>query len=283
MDMLGDTCQALDAYLSLCTHGANKATSYLIVFGALQVLYVQQDAAYWLCRSLGYARDVAAFGGPDKWIHSPGYERLSEVRNLRNSSIGHPVNREKGLAKDRGSYFIVQMSLGARGFQMMARGETGSTRWISVPVLELVIAQTTSLASVFRSTLREVDDADRAHRETFRGECLEAMFLALSHPLEKMHQAVSEHSFRPVGIYGVESVQRTMAEFRRALEQRNEPFGDDLEYRFGRLNGALSRLTDFYQGRADDVELADILATFVTDRIDELRTWAREVDDEYAG
>jgi hypothetical protein len=34
------------------------------------------------------------------------------------------------------------------------------------------------------------------------------------------------------------------------------------------------RLTDFYNRREDDPALADILATFVVDRINELREWA---------
>ncbi len=36
------------------------------------------------------------------------------------------------------------------------------------------------------------------------------------------------------------------------------------------------------KGRTDDRELAHILATFVGDRIDELRGWALELDEKYA-
>jgi hypothetical protein len=39
---------------------------------------------------------------------------------LRNSSIGHPVWRNKGPESERGSYFIIQMSLSTSGFQLAA-------------------------------------------------------------------------------------------------------------------------------------------------------------------
>jgi len=281
MDMLGDTCQALHAYLGNCERGADTPTSYLIVFGALQVLYVQQDAAFWLCAALGYPQAVTSFPGPEKWVHSTGNEELSRVRNLRASSVGHPVRRDKGPREDRGSYFIVQHSLRATGFQMMAHDEAGDTRWISVPVLEFVKTQATALGTTLRATLREVDLADRAHREKFAGQPMEGIFRGLSHPIEKMHQAVSEPSFRPVGMFGVDAVRRAMAQFRQGLEQRHEPFGDDLEFQFGHLEAGLTRLTDFFEGRTDDAELADILATYVADRVAELRSWAEEMDREY--
>ena len=58
MDMIGDTSQAVRAYAQLCTADVDKGTAYLVVFGALQVLYVQQDAVFWLCKSLGFPRAI---------------------------------------------------------------------------------------------------------------------------------------------------------------------------------------------------------------------------------
>jgi hypothetical protein len=88
MDMIDDTSQALRAYAELCNSDVDKGTAYLVVFGALQVLYVQQDAVFWLCKSLGFPQAIASRPSPDKWIHAHGNEQLSEVRNLRHSSVG---------------------------------------------------------------------------------------------------------------------------------------------------------------------------------------------------
>jgi hypothetical protein len=282
MDMIGDTCQALRAYAEICTgDAADTGNAYLVVFGALQVLYVQQDAVFWLCKSLGYPTAIASKPTPDKWIHAPGNEPLSEVRNLRHSAVGHPVNRDKGLAADRGSYFIVQMSLSTRGFTMNFADDAGQRRWIDVPVFELVRTQISQLEAVLQSTLEEIAMAEQQHRDKFKGQPLEAIFAGLSHPVEKLHEAVRDQTFRSVGMYGVNAVRRAMDMFRAKLGERNEPFGADLDYRYEQLATALPRLTEYYEGRADDRELAGMLAVFVADRIDELRAWAQSKDADY--
>lgn len=281
MDMITDTAQALRAYMSLAADDSDHGSSYLVVFGALQVLYVQQDAAFWLCEALGFPRSVARLAGPEKWIHGPGNDCLSKVRSLRNSSIGHPVWRNRGPESERGSYFISQMSLGASGFELTAWNPSGDRTSTTVNIPDLVCAQIQELGAVLKRALDEISEAERAHRGRFRGRQLELTFGGLSHPLEKMHQAVREETFRAVGMYGVEAVRKSMSVFRESLAERGEPFREDLELIYGQLSGALSRLADFYNRRNDDRELADILATFVGDRINELREWASSLDDDY--
>lgn len=281
MDMIQDTSQALRAYFTVAASELEHGTAYLVVFGALQVLYVQQDAVFWLCQALGFPRNVARLAGPEKWIHGPGNGRLSEVRSLRNSSVGHPVWRKRGPESERGSYFISQMSLSASGFQLAASNAAGDRTQTTVNVPDLVLAQVQELEAVMTRALDEIRETERAHRDRFRGQPLEQTVGGLSHPLEKMHQAVREPTFRPVGMYGVDAVRKAMSVFAERLAERGEPFGEDLALIYGQLGGALSRLTDFYNQRDDDRELADILATFVGDRIDELREWARSLDEDY--
>jgi hypothetical protein len=282
MDMLGDTSQALRSYLHATSENADNGRSYLLVFGALQALYVQQDATFWLCKALGFPSQVSNFTGPEKWIHADGNKELSKVRNLRNSSVGHPVNRTKGLAEDHGSYFINQMSLRSSGFRMLARSASGKSRWIDVPVVRLVEVQLDALTTAFRSALREIEVADRSHRERFAGEQLEDLFRSLDYPVEKLHEAAKDAPVRSLGMYGVEAVRRVMVEFRQALAGRDEPFAAGLEYLYDLLDDALNRLGDFYESRAGDGALAGLLAIFVADRVEELRSWARSMDESYA-
>lgn len=281
MDMIEDTAQALRAYLSAAAGESDHSTAYLLVFGALQVLYVQQDAAFWLCEALGVPRSVARLAGPEKWIHGPGNARLSEVRSLRNSSVGHPVWRNRGPEAERGSYFISQMSLTASGFQLSALNAAGDRTQTGVNIPALVSAQVQELEAVMTRALDEIRASEQAHRDRFSGQPLEQTFVGLSHPLEKMHQAVREGTARPLGMYGVDATRKAMSIFAERLAERGEPFGEDLELIYGQLDGALSRLADFYNRRDDDRELAGILATFVGDRIDELRNWARSMDEHY--
>jgi hypothetical protein len=282
MDMITDTSQALRSYGQLCATDVDLGIKYLGVFGALQVLYVQQDAVFWLCKNLGFPTAVAAFSGPDKWIRAKGNEALCEVRNLRHSSVGHPVNRQKGAPDEIGSYFIVQGTLSLNGFQMVFADDAGQREFIDVPVFALVQTQIVQLEATLQTALDEIAMSEQQHRDTFKAQRLETIFTAIEYPIAKMHEAVCEVSFRPVGTHHVERVQNAMATFRAKLDERGEPFRADLQLIYDQLNVALPRLTDFYAARADDSPLADVLATFVRDRVDELREWARSMDESYA-
>jgi hypothetical protein len=78
MDAVGDTQLAIRTFLDKPIDGARSdGWSYLIVYGVLQVLYVQQDAARTLAGCLGLG-----FTLPPE---------LSAIRDARNASIGHPT------------------------------------------------------------------------------------------------------------------------------------------------------------------------------------------------
>lgn len=85
-----------------------------------------------------------------------------------------------------------------------------------------------------------------------------------------------------VPIYGVDVIRRAMSDFREELKHRDEPFGDGLVHLYGQLEGALTRLTGFFEGSDEDGELARMLVVFVADRIEELASRARELDEDYA-
>ena len=141
--------------------------------------------------------------------------------------------------------------------------------------------QIAQLESALQSALDEIEVAEQQHRDKFKGQPLETIFARLSYPVEKLHEAVRDPTFRPVGVHDIEVVRRGMTDFRSKLEERGEPFREDLGLIYRQLNSALLRLADFYQGRADDRELGDILATFVGDRVEELLEWARSKDEDY--
>src|SRR5687768_6598857 len=91
MDTLQDTSEAIEAYGNV--EKAGRSEAYVLAYGVLQALYLQQDAAFWLCNLLNI-RPVASFQGPGAWART--VEPLGAARTARNNSIGHPVRRDKG-------------------------------------------------------------------------------------------------------------------------------------------------------------------------------------------
>lgn len=94
LDLIGDTELAILSYPSLCSTQDNGA-SYLIIYGILQTLLLQQDATKNISDSLEIK------------VKLP--KPLEDIRIIRNSAAGHPgQQRENGLSK---SCFITRMSI----------------------------------------------------------------------------------------------------------------------------------------------------------------------------
>src|SRR4030042_3035139 len=102
LDTIKDTELAIGAY-----EQSNKPSpvgaALLLVYGALQALFIQQDAVENLCQAidLAYVRD----------------KLLTDIREIRNDSTGHPTKRGRG--KGRAYNFIGRSSITKAGFDLM--------------------------------------------------------------------------------------------------------------------------------------------------------------------
>ena len=100
MDVVGDTCQALRSYstrVPLPDH--DKGAAYLLAYGVLHTLYLQQDAVYWWCKCLG-VKPVADFGDPGAWSFVSN-ARVGASVGVSRSRLADWARRSK--APDRGS------------------------------------------------------------------------------------------------------------------------------------------------------------------------------------
>ena len=79
MDTIQDTEIALESYLTEDIDNSQRGKNYLNTYGALQALFVQQDAVENLHTALGipYVEDSS----------------LKQIREIRNDAAGHPTNR----------------------------------------------------------------------------------------------------------------------------------------------------------------------------------------------
>ena len=81
LDLIGDTELAIEAYPSLCSDKSD-GESYLIVYGILQTLLLQQDAAMHIAEALGLKKIIRP-------------KQLDEIRIIRNSAAGHPTSQKE--------------------------------------------------------------------------------------------------------------------------------------------------------------------------------------------
>ena len=102
MDALEDTHMALQSFLK-SDPPSDLGLKYLWIYGALQALYVQQDAFLGIAEALGKSCDT-------KDLPS----EVFKIREDRNNIVGHPIYRSLGPQETRGtSHFLVQSELEA--------------------------------------------------------------------------------------------------------------------------------------------------------------------------
>jgi hypothetical protein len=105
LDAIGDTCLALDDFVS-CDASFSTGITYILAYGVLQAVFLQQDALKHLAVSLSLP------------IETP--EALREIRELRNEAVGHPTGKK--LDKDGGIisfHHIARVTLSKEGFQLL--------------------------------------------------------------------------------------------------------------------------------------------------------------------
>ncbi|MDE0087006.1 MAG: hypothetical protein OXU23_14895 [Candidatus Poribacteria bacterium] len=121
LDVIEDTECCLDAFLATdLDHFDGRdqhladGNKYMYVYGALQALYLQQDAITHLTESLCL---VKSFKLPCS---------LAKIREIRNASIGHPTKQDRPSKKPVRFNFISRISIGNQGFKLGTTYDDGS-------------------------------------------------------------------------------------------------------------------------------------------------------------
>jgi len=160
LDVIGDTELCFKAYEDSPPPPADGAT-YLLVYGVLQALILQQDAV----RHMAEALETRFASDP----------LLHEIREVRNSSIGHPTKRNRGEAR---SHFLSRMSMSKNGFQLMTvypDHAPAEFKWVDIPAL--ILRQRMQLRMVMTQVVLEARDQE--HRAMFKGTKLVDAFPAV--------------------------------------------------------------------------------------------------------
>ena len=269
LDVIGDTELAFRAYAEL-SDGLPHGTSYILAYGFLQALFLQQDAVRHLCEALQLPWK------PDSL--------LDEIREVRNDSIGHPTNRRGGKSFS----FISRPSISKSGFQLMTV-ESATDRppmFRYVRFQSLLDIQHARLETVLDALLQALRKEEMEHRQQFRDEKLVTLFpRAMSYYFEKVYEAVRGRAWEN-GTILVARIREIVEGFKAALERRQIAGAyESVEYQVERLDYPLTQLGEFFAKKGEgrlEPEDAEIFTFFVRSEMSKLRKMAGEIDDEYA-
>lgn len=193
LDVIGDTELALNEYMAQIENPANHGELYLILYGVLQILFVQQDAVQNMAEALGldYTPDPS----------------LRRVREMRNDSVGHPTKRRSG--KGRSFNFITRTSLRRSGFTLLTTYSDDRIPGVTeVDVPSLISSQRDTLRRVLTEEVVErLRREEMEHGEKFKSEKLESIFpQTLHYYYGKIAEAIYSQGPPEVGVGVVELV-----------------------------------------------------------------------------
>lgn len=269
MDVIGDTALAIESYLEKIDQKESQGYLYVLLYGVLQILFVQQDAV----RHLSEALDLDYENDPT----------LKKIRDIRNDSIGHPTQR--GWGDDASYNFIIRGTMTRTEFTYMKTLSDRSPKIIQVDVLELISDQRIVLTQVLSDVVEKLKKEEMEHREKFKDEKLVDVFpQTLHYYYEKMFEVIFGGAPKEFGKGILEIVEEVPKELKNALLTRNIYDAYDLEHDFELTEHSILKLKQYFESSTADV-LSDndayIYLTFLKHRLGLLKEVAEDIDDVY--
>jgi hypothetical protein len=203
LDVIGDTELAFAAFVNKADL-LRDGEKYLLVYGALQALFIQQDAVENLAEALGVTYEA-----------NP---QLKQIREVRNDSIGHPTKRYDGKAFN----FIGRYSLTHHGFRLMKTfSEDREPVFFDVNIPDLIKTQQMALTKALTEMIAKLKEEDMKHKREFRDEKLQDLFsLTLDYSFEKIFAACGDSEVTSLGAAMLEGLIERFEKFKSALQKR---------------------------------------------------------------
>lgn len=268
LDLIGDTQLAIESYPQFHDfedHGA----SYLVLYGILQTLLLQQDAAKHIGDALGIK------------VKRP--KELENIRVIRNSAAGHPGHqKENGLSK---SCFITRMSISPVSFQLMtAYSGDKDYEFSTISIPPLIKIQEQYLSVILKKVVSELERQELEHRKMHNKNKLVDIFpQTLRYHFSKIFEATSRDGMFSLGSINLNVISDCLENVKAELSSRGEwDVYEAIDYHYDLIDYPLHRLKAFFDGK-DDINEKDayIYASFLSDQMDSLKEIIVEIDEKY--
>ena len=277
MDTIQDTEAALECFLIEKIDSTNRGKSYLHIYGALQALFVQQDAVENLHTSLNiqYSREVC----------------LQEIRDIRNYATGHPTNKsEKGV---KGAFNFVHSVHGSPyEFHLMTvypdKSNDGglNSKHRDIDIADLIATQKSIFMQVLDDVIATLKEEEVEHRKKFRNNKLADTFSPCTYWFEKVFEEIHSSDSRDAQFVAsrVDNIMESIKSFKDGLEERGEP-DDHISAVYEYLDCALQHLKAYFeltiQTHINEKEVY-IFAYFAREQVKALNEIAEDIDEQYS-
>ena len=279
MDTVEDAQLAVEAYrrLESSSEGADKGKLYLVVYGVLQAIFIQQDALRNLACALDFPYEIGSYSG------------LKEVREVRNQIVGHPTSYRR---EGRESFYAInRMSLSLDSFKVLESTDQGQNQMLPIDIRKTLSDNEALVRKALTDLKGKLENDIRQQKAKFRGSPLSELFSnSIGYQFEKIRGGISNSSVsdRNLASAEVEAIDNLLNDFHKALSQRGRPPeeypGVDLVW--DELQYPLREIRAFFSDKDEEIQRPDPEATrifvwFVQWKLDELLQLSREIDEYY--
>lgn len=272
MDIIDDVDNALTAYVDneLPT---NTGEMYIRIYGAMQALFLQQDALLDLIKAIHPATDIHL------------NDVLKDIREARNASVGHPTKlRREGVLSTHG---IVQHSMCKDGFKLHSYPAKDGKIFQYVPVMELIEKQRAEAVRILSEVVDDLREREEAHRMQFREIKLVRVFDQTSYAFEKIFEELRGGSAATLGNWAVDHLSESIEDFGKLLNQRGLDVNSyaSVKYLYEEIEYPLTELGKFLKMEPSEImsnRSAVVFGNALRSHFEELRHIAGEIDEEYS-
>lgn len=283
LDTIEDAQLAVDEYrlLDRSQFLTHKGKVYLVVYGVLQGIFLQQDAL----------RDLA------NALHFPfridDYQELKTIREIRNQIVGHPTKYSRD--KTESLYRINRISLSLEKFDVLEYNKLVGQRQIaSVNITRTLYDNEALVVKAMRDLVSKMEADIGKHKSEFRDKPLADCFHpSLGYMCEKLWAgalASSSESDRHVAFASLKTIEDMLCDLCKALSERGKRPKDwsGVDLIWDELKYPMTALRAFYLNESTEIqppqpEAARIFAWFVESQLSQLRGICLEIDDFYRG
>ena len=269
LDIVDDSECAIDAYLG-GRNNDNVSERYLLIFGVMQALVVQQQAVTQLRTAFHVTRS--------------SQKELDKIRTIRTQSTGHPVRQKNHGAIS--ANFIARATLRKETFNLMTvYGDDREPTFEKINVINLIKKQQTIHGTILSNILGKLRKEEMDHRRKFRRVKLAEIFNKMDYVINKMIEASIGDVPNTIGLAHLEMVTDKIGNFKdglltRGIYQVNSAY----EYEFGLIEEPLGELHKYFSGSEDSYlnsRTAYIFAFFIEHQFSVLQNIAQNIDESY--
>lgn len=246
----------------------DSGTQYLFIYGLLQALFLMQDAV----KHLSEAIDIE---------YTPS-ERLLEIRNIRNSSIGHPTKQ----GKKGGLHFniISRSSMSKHGYDLL-KSNKQKDYLVKTDTLKLCSDQLNEIYMMLETITNILSKRDKMHKEKFNMQSLSVIIKnETRYNLEKIYLGIMDNQpgDKVYGQIQLDSLKRKYRKFKKCLSIRNELEAETV-YHLEEYFHSIEKLNIYLNGNPGNLHQVDarIYYFFIKEKHEYFLSVAKEIDEDY--